>query len=300
VLPPDVPQQFLPRRGKEASAVYRPLLLAAAQAHFLDAKAKVDLTREMVFLAPLGDGAVAVNWDEAVPVEIDLSELTAEPPSDGAYAEVPAPAAKAKSYAAWGREFAAWLQRTQTLDLLRSPATGLLSGPDEAERDFRIRVQQAVREARDQAVEELGRKYAPKRAVLEERRRRAQQAAEREAEQARQAKMNSAISFGATLLGAFLGRKTVSTGTLGRATTAARSAGRVRKESQDVARAGETVAAVEQQLADLDVQFQAEAAGRQSRFDESFETIQVRLKRTGIAPRLVTLAWADEGYTSVA
>ncbi len=60
--------------------------------------------------------------------------------------------------------------------------------------------------------------------------------------------MGAAVSIGATIFGALLGRKAVSASTLGRATTAARGMGRVGKESQDVARATENVDALTAQL----------------------------------------------------
>jgi hypothetical protein len=50
------------------------------------------------------------------------------------------------------------------------------SNADESERDFRVRLQRSAREARDDAAEKLKRKYAPKFAALEERKRRAEQA----------------------------------------------------------------------------------------------------------------------------
>jgi len=102
-------------------------------------------------------------------------------------------------------------------------------------------------------------------------------------------------SIGATLLGAFLGRKAVSAATVGRAGTGVRSMGRAYKESQDVARASETLEAMEQQRADLETQFQAEAAALQSSLDPlsaALETIVVRPKKTAIAVRLVALGWA--------
>ena len=94
---------------------------------------------------------------------------------------------------------------------------------------------------------------------LEEKIRRAEQAAEREKEQANQQKMQTAISIGSTLLGAFLGRKVTSAANMGRAATTLRSGGRTWKETQDIARAQETVGALRQQMADLESQFAAEA-----------------------------------------
>jgi hypothetical protein len=107
-------------------------------------------------------------------------------------------------------------------------------------------------EQRDAPAERLRQRYAPKIAALDEKRRRAEQAVEWEAEQAKGQKMQTAISFGATLLSSFMGRKAVSLSSLGRATSAARGVGRSIKESQDVGRAQETVAAVNEQMSELD------------------------------------------------
>jgi hypothetical protein len=157
-----------------------------------------------------------------------------------------------------------------------------------------LRLQQAAREKRDAAVEKLRQKYGPKIATLEERRRRAEQTVEREAEQAKGQKMQTAISFGATLLSSFLGRKAVSAGTLGRATTAVRGVGRSMKESEDVGRAQETVAAVGQQLANLNEEFKAETEAINQSFDaqaESLDTIALKPKKADIAIKHLSLAW---------
>ena len=59
----------------------------------------------------------------------------------------------------------------------------------------------------------------------------------------------TAVSLGATVLGALLGRKTVSASTVGRATTTARGGLRSMKEREDVQRAEENVQALKEQLA---------------------------------------------------
>jgi hypothetical protein len=158
-----------------------------------------------------------------------------------------------------------------------------------------VRLQQLAREQRDEAVEKLRKKYAPKFEQLEERKRRAEQAVAREAEQAKDQKMQTAISFGATLLSSFLGRKRTSMSTLGRATTAARGVGRSMKESQDVGRAEDNVAAVTQKLADLEADFQSETAALERAFDpqtEQLDKVSLKPTKANIAVNLLTLAWA--------
>ena len=120
------------------------------------------------------------------------------------------------------------------------------------------------------------------------------QAVEREAEQAKGQKMQTAISFGATLLSSFMGRKSLSLTTLGRATTAARGVSRSMKEAEDVDRAQETVAAVNQQLAELNAQFKSETDTLERSLDpqtESLETITLKPNKANITINLFSLAW---------
>ena len=152
-----------------------------------------------------------------------------------------------------------------------------------------------AREGRDAAVERLRQKYAPKVAALQEKVRRAQQAVEREQGQATQHGLQVAISLGATVLGAFLGRKAVSATTLGRATTAARGAGRTMKETQDVSRAKESVESVQQQLADMEAEFARETEALAAKADaahETLETVSLKPTKANVSVKLLALAWA--------
>jgi hypothetical protein len=298
LLPPDVPQQFVPAHGAPpagSSLVYEPMLFGFAQVRVADTKSKIDVTRDVTVLAPITGEAVPVDWEHTTAVGFTASDLTTAPEDGAGFADLPAAAGKKKSYDAWGKEFGAWLLRSQQVDLLRSPSLKAISKPDESERDFRVRLQQSTRQDRDRALDALRQKYAPKQATLQERLRRAQQTVARESEQATQQGIQTAISVGATILGAFLGRKTINVGTIGRATTAARGAGRVLKETQDVGRAKESVEAVEQASADLDAQFKAEADALAASTDpltEALETISLKPTRQNISVRLVALAWA--------
>ena len=153
---------------------------------------------------------------------------------------------------------------------------------------------QAARGRRDQQAERLRRQCGPKIGVWQDRIRRAEQAVEREKAQATQQKLSTAISFGATLLTALTGRKTVSQSTLGRAATTARSAGRTLKESQDIARADENVQALAKQLGDLQVLLDQETEEVKASGDplaEKLEACEVRPKKTDISVSQVSLAW---------
>jgi hypothetical protein len=84
----------------------------------------------------------------------------------------------------------------------------------------------------------------------------------------------------------------VSAGNIGRATTAARGAGRVLKEREDVARAQETVAAVQQALAALEAELQEEVAALEAPGEsDRLEPVTIRPKKTDVRVQLCALAW---------
>jgi hypothetical protein len=297
MLPPEVPQHFIPVRGSQPSGsalVYQPMLLGASQVRVSDSKAGVDVTQDVTVLAPISDGAVAVDWDRAAGSGLALADLESSPLDGAQFGSVPSTASKAKSYEVWNKDFAGWLFRTQKVDLLKSPSTKESSKPGESARDFRVRLQQSGREARDKQSDSLRKKYAPKIAALQDRIRRAGQMVERQQSESRSSQMQAAISVGASILGAFLGRKTVSATNIGRATTAVRGAERAIKESKDVGQAEENVSALQQQLAGLEAQFKTETdalAAATDPLNEKLETVSLKPTKANIAVKLVALAW---------
>jgi len=129
---------------------------------------------------------------------------------------------------------------------------------------------------------------------LQERQRKAEAMMEKQAEQAKKAKLDTALSVGATLLGAFTGRKVLSQSNISKARYAMSGAGRALDEGKDVQRAAETVETIKGQLADLQAEFDTEMADLQEKIDpmtETLETLSLKPKKTDIQVQLVTLAW---------
>ncbi|HEY5913875.1 MAG TPA: DUF87 domain-containing protein [Verrucomicrobiae bacterium] len=296
VLPPQVPQFFVPVRAAlppGSTILYQPRLLGGAQVRYADLKLNIDVLQDVIAMTEITDSAVPVDWAAAEELAITANDLQKNP-TEGDYAPCAPAASQVKNYATWSRDFTTWIQNSRKMTLLRSLSLNQFSKPGEDERGFRIRLQQVSRETRDAAAEKLRVKYAPRIAALQERLRRAEAAREREAEQVKRAKFDTVISLGSTLLGAFLGRKAVSVGTLGKAATTMRSAGRAMGQAGDVERAQETVEAVQQQLQELEAQFQAEVSAVTAAADpatETLDTVELRPTRTNINVRLVALVW---------
>jgi len=151
-----------------------------------------------------------------------------------------------------------------------------------------------ARESRDREVEQLRRRYSPKVATLRARIDKALERVSREESQYEHQKLQTAISFGATLLGALTGRKLGSAGTVGRATTTARTATRAAREKEDIARARQEVRRLQEQLKDLEADFEnkvTELEALPAPPDIELQEVSIRPRKADITVRLMALAW---------
>jgi hypothetical protein len=297
VLPPLVPQYFVPIRSSQPSGqdlFYQPEVIGAGEIHFTDAKTGVNLIRDVIYRATVMEGPIAIDWDSAVEADFNVNDLEQSPREPAQYVDLPAIVMKGDSYRYWHKEFASWLYRNQKLDLWQSPGLKEFSRVGESDRDFRVRLQQQAREQRDESAEKLRQKYAPKIANLQEKLRRAQAAVEREKEQAKQQKLQTALSFGATVLGGFMGRKVVSAGSISGAKSTVSGVSRSMKEAKDIERAEDTVDSIQQRLQELEADFKADMDGLAAKMDpltEQLEQIAVRPAKKDISVQLLALGW---------
>jgi hypothetical protein len=291
IVPPGITELFAAPLTPTPATEYEPALLGVAKVHYVEAKAAIDEWQSVNLLA-FFTGEQVNPWERAE--ETDAASLRlGEKPAEGArFAAPPTEALRPKSYPDWHKRLADWIYRSRSLMLWRCPVTRLVSRPNETEADFRARLAQALREKRDREDDAIRKRYAPKFASLQERLRRAEEREARERGEYDQQKLGSAISIGATVLGALFGRKIASTGNIGRAATAARSVGRASKEKGDVDRAAENVETVRQQIADLEKELQAEAETLPPPSASGpLEELRVAPRKSDLVVEQVALAW---------
>lgn len=290
-LPPTIPQVFVP--SSSPSPQYRPVLIGAADLTYNDPKSGFESTESVLLAAELPSAMTSVDWGSSEVLEIPLSALTHEPAAGATYETLPALASQAKSYSAWEKEFRTWLASSRTLDVLTCKDPKAVSEPQETEGEFRARLALQIRESRDAAVEALHKKFAPREAALQVRLERAHAALERQKQQASAATMQTMISVGSSLLGAFLGKKAISATNLGRATTAARGVSRSMKEGSEAATAGQSLENVQAQAAELETDFAAEAAALTAHEPE-FLKLPLKPQRGGISGLRLSLGWLPQ------
>jgi TolA-binding protein len=178
--------------------------------------------------------------------------------------------------------------------LHRCKEAGLVSEADEAEGDFRARVSHRLRELRDLELEKVRNGYGPRLQRVEDRIRKAEDRVARERSQHQEQKVQTAISFGTTVLSAVLGRRRVSATSLNRAGAAMRGVGRVGREREDIARAEEGADAAREELARLEAELAAETERLQAMGDPahvSIEELRLAPRKSDIDAAEPVLVW---------
>ncbi|MFM7318631.1 MAG: ATP-binding protein [bacterium] len=293
LLPPEIEEFFEPLK-KAGKVVYRPGLLGEAKLHFTQTAGGIDVWEKVSLITDIKDSLPDEPWQQAEMLVEEAPDREKTPDDEASFAPMPGDLAKPKTYSALATGLKDHLYRNHTLKLFKYAPLKLLSTPGETEGDFRVRAAAKVSEQRDEEIEKLRSKFAVKRKTLEDKQMRAQQKVDREKSQAQTKMMDAAISIGTTIFGSLMGRKTISATTIGKAATAAKTATKVATQKQDVAHAEESLESINQQMADLDAQIEAEIESLRSSANPAnleIESIEISPKKTEIQVDRVALFW---------
>lgn len=314
VAPPGVNQVFLPitvrendalRRVEdivggrvtpvEQRAVFQPVLVGLAAISFTDRKLGLDETEELSLMLSLDPQARSFDWREAKTVELQERDLDANPPRAAVFSGgLPSALSSARALAQLERDLADHLYRNQAFTLLHNPTLKLFARPGENERDFRARCQQAGREERDRAVDEVRGKYEVKLQRLTERKEKEQEELAEDKAQL-QGRVGEEILSGldsvAGMFGLFGSRRRKSLSGLSRAATKRRMTAQAKADIEE-SEAG--IKRLDAQLEVIKSDMEAEMASATDEWTKAAEDIQevkVAPRKSDIDVRLVTLAW---------
>jgi len=308
-LPVGLPQSYLPVLRRESAAIhdleaelgYSPAIdttrlvydagiLGLGYVSYLDTRAGVDETEEQAHLILPRDPASSLSWSDARLLPLQERDLASGPEPDALF--VQEPPVGADSIAELRRLEKDWseaLYRGQQLTIRHNPKLKLYGKPGETERDFRIRCQQAAREARDEAVDKLRSKYETQLRGLAQKQERAERNVVTERAEYDARKREEVVSGLETVVG-FLGifgrKKSLSSAATKRRLTSAALA--------DVQEAEAAVARLKADADDLKSQLESDAEALGHEWEEvAAETEErvIRPRRTDVRVDSVTLAW---------
>lgn len=270
--------------GDGDELIWRPMAYAEGSAHCTDGRRDVDETVPFALIRGLQDGEMDFDWADSAAVDLDHTAFGGAS-QDGRHLDVPAEAESSTTWDAWRSTLVDHVTAHVGSGSHKCPKLRMSSEPGETEAHFRSRVELAVREKRDAAVEKLRERYTKKVERLDDRLERARHALQTQEDQARDAKLSAAMNVGEALLGMFGGRKRrVSTS---RAT-------RIMKEGRDVDRAEDKVQDVLEDLQSIQAEMETALAEEADEFqldDYPIETALVHPNQDEVDVRYCGLVW---------
>ena len=297
LVPADIDQLFVEpnRRINEGEKlVYRPALLARGQLHYVRSTWKTDKWEEKTYLAQItGNQTPDEVWEEAEEV---LENLDFYHKADGEaeFAKLPSDMQKAKNYKRWEKEFKEFMYKDLPIVLQKCASLKMFSEAGETSGDFRVRLEQQASERRDEETEKLRKRYASKFTTLRDRIRRAEDKIEKEEADYKASRMNSVLSVGTTLMGALLGRKTLSVTNARRAQSSMRSYGRSSKEKSDIGRAEEALEELQIKYEDLETEFNDDMEKLQEKLSVDnleFEELTLPPRKSDLSVEQFAVVW---------
>jgi hypothetical protein len=289
-----IAEYFLTATKGAGLVLYKPMVAGFGKLHYIDSGLGLDEWQTSGWLAPFDDGGGNASWEDSANAANLKSRLGSAPAAEAEYGELPGAALRATSYAGWAKGLQAHLYETARAHLFVCDQFKLASKAGESEGDFRARLNLAAREKRDAAVTALRQRWQVKLLQLQDQVRRAQERREREQSQLNQQRLQTAVSVGSSILGALFGRKALSARNINSVGSAARSASRWGRESQDVDRAAESLEVLQQRLAEAQREVEDEVARLEVTLEAANVTlraIEVPARKSDIAVGEVALVW---------
>ena len=273
---------------------FEPWLAATASVRFYNARRNIDELNTVNYRLYLDESFDGPDWDDSEPLEIELDSCVDRPPEGGKFHPLPQSFSSLKNFNRWQKDLSNHLYQTQRLTLLRAPALKLESVPGETEAEFRVRIADRLRDDKEEAVEKMAAKFQVAKERLEKKLDSAYAKLEKEKGDVSAKTTDTILSFGTAVLGAFLGRKKLSSTTMTRTASGIRKAGRIGKEKDDVRRAEELAIGLEQELEELEAEQSLALEELADSYDPALvetETFAIKPRRSDIFDVKVCLLW---------
>ena len=304
-LPIDLSEQAATRQlsqetGRELKVsgvqlIYEPAIIGAAEVRFVDRRRDINQQAEKMLMLPAPVDTIQVDWGEAEVVPVKLNELrdspeTSAPEQGPFFGPVPEIANSASELKKLETSLSDWLYYNSKLTINVHQELKLFQEPEESERAFKIRLQQAARENRDTEVDKLEQKYETRLASLEDKlRKEEQELAEDEAEYSAR-KQEELIGMGESVLGFFFSKRR-SSRTFSRIASKRRMTGQAK---MDIEESKKEITELQEDIAELEAELKEmsdEITRKWADLLDDIATDEITPRRTDVNVRLVALAW---------
>ncbi len=285
-----IPQYFV--SGKNGVHRYLPTIVAKYIVGFFNQSKGINKEEKSVLTLSLNPSDTHLDWAKAVQSGIDFDSLATKPAEGAQYGAVPDFVSTDKGLKRTKEALEEMLYRDKNIEIYTAKAFKIESKPGDSLGDFKVRLQDTLREAKESEIGKLKDSYEKKEHMLSDRIERAKERVSKEESDVTSKTTDTVISAGIAVLGAFFGRSNTS-----RIGTALNKGSRILKEKGDVGRAQEAVDAVQKEMDDLSVELEEKIDEIEKNHDIDrceIETLIIKPKKSDITVEHIALVWRAE------
>jgi hypothetical protein len=271
---------------------YLPTLAAETRVGFFNQSRGIDEQEEERLSLPLEPSDTEPVWEKAQPYESDFSRFPTKPAEKAKLGRLPDFILEDKGLKQAKRALEALLYREKKLELYRVKSPKMESKPYESLGDFKVRLQDALNEKKEEEIDKLKERYEKKERILLDRIQRAKARLSKEESDVASKTTDTVISAGIAVFGALFGRSSAS-----KIGSTINKGSRILKEQGDVSRAEQRVEEIQQKINDLEYELEDKIDALEEAFDIDqceIETFAIKPRRTDIDIGLVALVWRAE------
>ncbi|MBL6957012.1 MAG: ATP-binding protein [Chlorobium phaeobacteroides] len=312
-LDPSIRQHFLPLQISRKEALllleeelgalpksatvrlfYRPGLLGFADVYFIDKRRGIKDKAEKKLLLHIPDATIEPDWKNAVELPFPEKTLLQKPETpENIHGPYFAPVQKTvnnnRKLAALSRQLDDWLYYHERKTIAVHEELNLFQHPDESPREFSIRLQQAAREKRDDAIDALEKKFEKQIARLEKKLRKEKRELAKDEREHDNRKKQELVSIGETLIGFFMGRRSSSriNTTLNKRRMTARAKAEIEESHEEIEELHEEIENIETEMQEQ----VEEISKRWMSAENQLKTDALAPRRTDINIHSVNIGW---------
>jgi hypothetical protein len=294
ILSENIPTLFYNETPHGKEVKFEPYLLAKGGVGYYDKRRNIDEKEEVSLELYLDEEFRDPNWEEAYPNEDDNNRYDKKAPIKSLFYSLPQAISEARSLRDIEKDFSDYLYRNKEFKLFRVEELDLESEVGEKLQSFKIRMKDTLQEQKEQAIEKLKERFGKEEERLQTQYKRALDRLEKEEEDVSAKKTDTILSFGLTILDAFMGRKRVKSSTTSKAAGAIKKAGSLYREKKDVDNAKEDIAEIEAKMQELGEELQKEIEELSTQYQSDnyeIENFAIKPRRSDIYDIEVSLLW---------
>lgn len=294
-LPKDIGTYFLPKDNvTDSLTIYEPQAFAYVRVFFNDKKTGANTQQQLVLLTRFGEPPMVVDWHNAIVSDTSFEQFQATPHQPAKLGDLPSQALDKTAWKAWEKDCKDAIRQQQVLTLWSADSLGIYSEVGESETAFRNRLTVPLHEQRDEAIAELRESFAKKQDALAKKIQSANEKLQQAQSEASQGWLDAGVSIGSAVLGAFMGRKTLSQSNINNVKKAMGQVSGIKDSRSEAGELEGVMQGLQAEMTALEQDLQTQMDSLAQQYDPQtipLDTVQITPKATDISILLMGVAY---------